>query len=208
MFAAATASSRSTAARLRAAFPDAVAAAGFLALWLAPGLFGAQAVGGAILVMGVEFVLVHATAFLGNIVTGPGSKLLKVVALAVFGSFYATFIVAFAVTAGSLWPVAAFGWLIFGKLQTIFGGGGSGSERGGPIVVWALSALFYVIFAVVTVFLPLPRLGLDPQTVTDLALPGGGLWIEEPHRVMAFGLLYFGALAAMNWIGPPALPRR
>ncbi len=39
--------------------------------------------------------------------------------------------------------------------------------------------------------LPVPRLGISRAAVDDLALPGSGLWIEQPHRVLAAGTLYF-----------------
>jgi hypothetical protein len=56
----------------------------------------------------------------------------------------------------------------------------------------------YVLGVFVTVILPLPRLGITPEVVAQLGIPGSGLWVERPHTVIAFGLLYFGALAAVK----------
>ena len=46
------------------------------------------------------------------------------------------------------------------------------------------------------VWTPLPRLGLDAQVVGAADLPGSGQWVSKPHTVVAFGLFYFGLLAA------------
>ena len=64
--------------------------------------------------------------------------------------------------------------------------------------------------------LPLPRLGIDAALAQSIALPGSsGLWVEQPHRVVAFGLLYFAATAALKWrvaagqsVPAPRLARR
>jgi hypothetical protein len=47
-----------------AAFPDALTAGLFLAVWLDPFVFGALSVKTAMLTMRVEFFLIHATGFL------------------------------------------------------------------------------------------------------------------------------------------------
>lgn len=41
----------------------------------------------------------------------------------------------------------------------------------------------------------LPELGVTAGVQVELALPGSGLWIDEPQRVLAFGALYFGLTA-------------
>lgn len=46
-----------------------------------------------------------------------------------------------------------------------------------------------------TTLLPIPKFGVSEEVVRGQKLPGGGLWIDEPHRVIAFGFLYFTALA-------------
>jgi hypothetical protein len=43
----------------------------------------------------------------------------------------------------------------------------------------------------VTAVLPAPRLGTSQAVVDGLAFRGGGLWIEQPHRVLAAGRLSF-----------------
>ena len=62
--------------------------------------------------------------------------------------------------------------------------------------------------AVAAILLPLPRLGLTPEVVARLALPGSGQWVEQPHRVLAFGFLYFAATAISEAFGHRWVPTR
>ena len=57
---------------------------------------------------------------------------------------------------------------------------------------WGISALLYVLLAFVTTILPIPHLGISEEVVRAQGFSVGGLWTEQPHRVMAFGFLYFG----------------
>jgi hypothetical protein len=52
---------------------------------------------------------------------------------------------------------------------------------------------------VLTAVLPLPRLGLIEALLPQLEIPGSGLWVDDPHRVIAFGLLYFAVLSWSKW---------
>ena len=54
--------------RLATALPDAVTAGVFAYIWIAPLALGEGAVRNAMLLMLVEFVLVHASGFLGGVV--------------------------------------------------------------------------------------------------------------------------------------------
>lgn len=54
--------------------------------------------------------------------------------------------------------------------------------------------MFYLCFALLATILPLPRLGLTPAVLSARHLPGSGLWINQPPRVLAFGFLYFTAI--------------
>lgn len=45
-----------------------------------------------------------------------------------------------------------------------------------------------------TVIAPMPRWGISADLQPRFGLSGGGLWVDEPHRVVAFGVVYFGVL--------------
>lgn len=190
-------------ARLINALPDAVTAAFFASVWIAPRWLGDQAVANGMLMMLVEFVLVHASAMIGATAYNPnlsrGRKALVVIGS---GAFYALFVAAFALSFSAWWPLLAFGWLLLGKLVVVFN-----RVRPSEATVqdvrrdWGISAVAYLVGVFVTVLLPLPRLGITKDVVAMLGLPGSGLWVEKPHTVIAFGLLYFGFLAWAKWRG-------
>lgn len=185
------------ATRLLNALPDAVTAAFFLTLWIAPLTLGRHAVRTALLIMLVEFMLVHASAFLGAAAFAEGvTRLRKLAVLAGFGVFYLIFIAVWSWMFGQWWPFLAFGWLLLGKMAVAVDPGASDLDRRHRMQSgWAIATMAYLAGAFVTVFVPLPRLGITPAVVARLDLPGGGLWVDRPHTVVAFGALYFGLLA-------------
>lgn len=197
-----TASSAGSWLRAASALPDAVTAAVFLLLWAAPFALGESGVRNAMLMMLVEFVLVHASGFLGGFVLGDdtarGKRLMILVG---FGLFYLMFIGAFVLAFREWWPLAAFAWLLAGKFAVVIGGGGNEAQRARMMAGWALAAVFYLVGVFATAFLPLPRLGLQAELLPALGLKGEGVWIEEPHRVIAFGAFYFGISAWSKWRG-------
>lgn len=197
--------------RLIASFPDAVTAAAFLVLWIAPTALGESAVRNALLVMLVEFVIIHASGMLGAIVLGAAaSRGKKLAALLGFGAFYMLFIGAFMLIFGEYWPALVFGWLLLAKFGGVLSRGGRGvGEHERQMAVWLVSFLAYLFGAFATILLPLPRLGLQVDVVATLGLPGSGLWVEQPHRLLAFGFFYFAVLALYKWLeaGLAARPR-
>lgn len=78
---------------------------------------------------------------------------------------------------------------------------------------WAASVLFYLLGAFATTLLPIPRLGVTPEVMSHFDRMGtGGLWIDQPWRVLAFGFLYFSAVAVSEiaghrWISANSLPK-
>jgi len=182
------------------ALPDAVSCGSFLLLWIAPLQFGAHGVRNGMLLMLVEFVLIHSGAVLGSLLHTPGtSHRIKLLSLLGFGLFYSLFIAAFAFSFGAWWPVLAFSWLLLGKLTRVFeptyGAGRSGPAQSD----WALSMLFYLGAVLTSLLLPLPRLGISAELQPLLEIPGTGAWVDRPHSVIAFGALYFGLQAWSKW---------
>lgn len=187
--------------RVLAVLPDCVSAAAFTCLWMFPLAFGGSGVRNAMLVMLVEFILVHATGFLGVAVLAENaSRLRKVGMLTGFAMLYLVFIAAFAMAFDAWWPLLAFGWLLLGKLGIVFGARDAASRAAQDAPqAWAMSALAYIVAVFATLFLPVPRLGLGEGVLAQLQLPGSGAWVEQPHRVIAAGALYFGMMAWVKW---------
>ena len=42
------------------------------------------------------------------------------------------------------------------------------------------------------------RLGMTPELARELRLPGEGIWVDHPERLLAAGLIYFLAVAVMR----------
>ena len=183
--------------RYLAAIPDAITASGFLVLWLSPFAFGAAGVRNAMLVMLVEFILMHAAAALGGIVFKEDvTRAQRLRAIAATSVIYLLFVSVFAMVFKAWWPFVAFGWLLIGKFMLAFDPARTSAQRRAKMVErWAITAAAYVIGVFITVVLPLPRLGISAEVVPQLGLSGRGLWVEQPHTVIAFGVLYFGLLA-------------
>lgn len=186
--------------RLLAAAPDAITAAVFVVLWLQPMALGESGVRNAVLIMLVEFILVHASGFLGAVVLAERvPRRSRVLGLVGFAVVYSLFIGVFMAVFGEWWPLVAFGWLLVGKFAGVIGRTGSASQRARMQAQWVLGVMFYVVGALLTVMLPLPRMGITVDLLPQLALPGGGHWVEQPHRAVAFGALYFAFTAWSKW---------
>lgn len=185
--------------RLLQALPDAGMAAWFMLIWLSPLALGPDAVRAALMVMLVEFILVHASGLMGGVVlsdtTPRRTRLLTALGLS---GLYLLFIAAFTLAFASWWPALMFGWLLAGKLVLAWGGGND-EQRHRMFSFWVVSAMAYLGGVTATVLLPLPRFGLDAATVQSLDLPGSGHWVELPHTVVAFGALYFATLAIVKF---------
>lgn len=189
-------------ARRIAALPDAITAGFFLLLWIVPQWLGPAALRTGLLMMLVEFVLMHATGMLGGMAlanAGDARRQWKPILL--FGAFYLLFIAAWSWIFEAWWPLLALAWLVAGKLALAWQPLPDADKRDRLQSDWAISALAYLCGVFVTLMLPLPRLGLDADIVAAARLPGSGEWVDKPHTVVAFGLLYFGVLATAKLRG-------
>lgn len=183
------------------ALPDAVTALAFLALWLVPAWFGAQALRNAMLVMLVEFFLLNASIFLGGIaVHHARPRSLRLLAVMVFGALYVALLSGFLYAFDAWWPLPVFGWLLLGKLALVFARPPGPARMHAMRSAWVMGGMFYVGGVMLTLALPVPALGID-ETVRAQVASLGGAWGNEPQRLVALGLLYFGVSAMVKWRG-------
>lgn len=188
--------------RLLSALPDAVTAGGCLVVWISPFAFGADAVKIVVLMMLVEFILVHATGFSLGIVAGGGGPARRVGMLLALSLFYLLFIAAFAAIFHSWWPVTAFAWLLVGKIAWVFTGPrGADEDDTRQTSAWAFSLLAYLGAVFAGLLLPLPDLGLGAAVVPSLHLPGSGAWVEQPKIAVGSAVIYYLLLAAFRLFG-------
>lgn len=196
--------------RMALALPDALTCGCFALTWIEPLRFGADAVKTGLIVMLLEFLVVHSSGFFAVLVYDPeASRARRTLCVLGLGLFYLLFVLAWAASFGEWWPLGAFAWLIGSRLGSIWIDPlPLEDERTRQIVFWAVSVVLYLGGVVATVATPLPHFGMPPELVPSLGLSGGGVWIEEPHRVIAFGALYFGGLAAVKLLVPAFSARR
>ena len=188
--------------RLLAGLPDAITAAFFLLLWTAPQWLGPNALRTGLLMMLVEFILMHATGILGSMaLVDAGNARRQWKPILAFSGLYLLFIAGYAWGFKAWWPLLALAWLVAGKLAMAWQPLPDADKRDRLQAEWALSAMLYLVGVFITTFLPLPRLGLDAQVVAAADLPGSGAWVNKPHTVVAFGLFYFGLMATSKLLG-------
>ncbi len=183
-------------ARTFAALPDALTCAMFVCAWISPLTLGYQRVRDLMLLMLIEFIVMHSGAFTAAIFGMDDlSRLKRALFLTGLTAFYMVFILAFSLAFDSAWPIWGFLWLFVSRfLQLVTSPAETGTKMQRMLGGWVMSAMIYLLGAVATAFLPLPSLGLTPEVIAGLHLSGGGLWIDQPWTVMAFGAFYFGVL--------------
>lgn len=194
---------RNSVSRAFAALPDAVTAATFALMWIAPNVLGPGAIRNATLVMLIEFLIVHSAGFVGSFALDERrSSASRVASILGFSLLYLGFVAAFAWIFGEWWPFLAFGWLLLSRIAVALERDPSSARKRARLGAgWVMAVIAYVVGAMLTVVLPIPRLGITEAVQAQIGAPGSGLWIEQPQRVIAFGLLYFGVLGWARWKG-------
>lgn len=183
-------------ARVLSALPDAITAGFFLLLWIVPQWLGPTALRTGLLMMLVEFILMHATGILGGMaLSNAGDTHRQWKPILLFSSMYLLFIAVWAWTFRAWWPLLALAWLVAGKFALALQPLPDADKRDRIMSDWGISALAYLGGVFATLMLPVPRLGLTGDVVAAADLPGSGEWVDKPHTVVAFGLLYFAVLA-------------
>lgn len=192
--------------KLFAAAPDLALAGAYLWCWIDPLAWRRTLVAELMLVMLIEFLVVHSGPFLGILVMGDDvakSRATRLKILAGLGAVYLLFAGGMAAAFKSWWPVLLFVWLIGAKLLVILFGRGPGvPEQVRQMGLWGFSVVFYLGAVFATLFIPMPEFGVT-QHGRDYGVPGSGLWVDQPNRVIAAGLLYFGALGIVKLLENP-----
>jgi len=193
---------------LIAALPDFGLAGVFLATWIAPDLLGVQRIGHLMLVMLLEFIVVHSAAFMGSAAIGAATPIERTKRVVGLGLFYTMFVGGFAAAFRTWWPIVAFWGLTLNRLLGMLVGQAP-SEKAKLFMQqsWAVGAMAYLAAVFATTFLPVPELGITAAVRAAADLPGSGLWISEPQRVLAAGFLYFAALGLSELVDHRWLPK-
>jgi hypothetical protein len=181
--------------QLFSSVPDFMMGAAFLATWIDPYALGDGMLPYLLLVMLLEFIIIHSSAFIGNIMYGDLSKNKKITLMLGFFGFYILFVLAFSFGFGEWWPIVAFTGLMLNRMLSVLVGNlPEGEERERVRSMWAVNVFCYIVGVFATIMLPIPAMGITPEAISNSGLTGEGIWIEEPYRLAAFGFLYFTAV--------------
>ena len=178
------------------ALPDMITVGVFLWIWLDPIEWRRELVAQGLMIMLLEFLLIHSSGFIGPVVFAndvPIGRRIKWVAG--FGLFYTMFVAAWAWQFQSWWPLIFYLWLLGSKLVDILMDRRVPEEmRQRQMGMVAVSALFYLLSVFATLLLPFPKLGLTRHG-HYYGVPGSGEWVSHPHIVIAALVTYFSLLA-------------
>ncbi len=167
----------------------------FLATWIEPAALGENMIKNLMLVMLMEFITIHSSAFFGVLMFREIPKMKKIIFLLLLGGFYTIFVAGFSLSSGEWWPIVAFWGLIFNRLMSVvFGNYDNGKEGAVMASMWVAGVVCYLGGVTLTIMLPIPPLGVTKEIIHSMGMSGSGLWIDEPHRLVAFGALYFSLI--------------
>ena len=193
---------------LIAAIPD-FGLAGFFAIsWVAPYTFGDHMLSRLELIMLMEFIILHSSAFLACAMTMPTSHSVRIGAVIALGLFYTMFVAVFSLSFHTWWPIASF-WILLGNrmMAIVLGKAPTQRDSGFIAVGWAVGVVCYLVYVFITATANIPRLGVTLAVQRAQPSSVGGLWAEQPWRVIAFGTFYYATIAVTELFGigaPPA----
>lgn len=170
--------------------PDFLMGLAFLATWIEPASLGDGMVSYLFQVMLLEFIIIHSAGFMGGVIFGNDPKSKKIKMLLGFGLFYSMFVAGFAVGFKSWWPVIAFWGLMFNRMMSVLTGQAEeGKEQEFIKNMWGVNIGCYLVSVFAAILIPLPEFGISPHDLGQLSVSGD--FVDEPHRMMAWGFLYF-----------------
>jgi hypothetical protein len=203
-----------TPAAVTSAVPDLVLGLVYLGAWIVPSALTPGIFSTLILIMLLEFIIIHSAGFMGTVMISPAPPRAKLTGMLALGAFYTLFVGAFSLSFHTAWPLVSFWALMVNRMSgVLLKQAPAGQERMFMQRSWAVSTLCYLLGVFVTMFPWLPRLGLTPRVAATIHMPSSvsGAWVSEPHRLVAFGFLYFTAVGVSElfhhaWLRMQATP--
>lgn len=183
-----------------AALPHFGFAGAFLFVWLHPLHYGDKTVSRFMMIMLLEFFVVHSTGFL-NAVAFSGDSLIRRAAmfLGLLG-FYVVMVGGISLGFGTLSPLLAFLALMVSKFPAAVMQRNQGEGMSFAMMQWAGMVVCYLAAVFAGVILPLPSLGVTPEVIALQEFEGSGAWLEAPQTVLASGFIYFGLLGLFEMV--------
>ena len=167
----------------------------FIDVWRQPEAWGDGTwVHHCVILMVVEFFLLHSGVFIGGAAASAGTLRERLRTLGWVVGFYVAFVGAMAAISDDMSIIKIYGIAITGRLVTIAIATNDPGVRLAERSV--VGAMLYVLLVPVSIFLPLPELGID-HGIARRAFPDSeGVWTEQPHRGLFMGVVYFSCMAA------------
>jgi len=189
--------------RIVAAAPDVALGVMMILTWVVPQLLGPGKATYAGQLMTLEFVVVHSAVIVGYLGTISRSRIVNGALIIGLSALYSMLAIMVGRASNSLWPLWSFWGLTLNRLVSLVGNRLPDEKRAARLGTrWVASVVLYVGWVMLTTFLPIPALGIDASMVP--ANPKlGGLWVEQPQRVLAAGAGYFFSQAYLD-LWPPA----
>jgi hypothetical protein len=188
--------------RLFFALPDAVTSAFMLTAWIAPTLFGPEWVRNLALTVVIECFVVLLSVFYGLQKASPDSSRSKrLLPFIIFAAVFTLFIAFFSALFHTMWPLIAFGWLCISRFASLWSHPDLTNQEDRMLSLWLVSPVFYFVgIFVEVVFVRPPPLGLTPAFIASMDLFDIGELTAKPYYVLAFGFVYFGAVALFKFL--------
>ena len=203
-FLATRASPKVTAAQALAAFPDLALAGWFILGWAAPRVIGEQAAGMLVGVMVLEFIIIHGSIALvaapREIAKKAGDGAWWKSERAVFAGLlllYSLFAAGISAAFHTAWLFIGFWLLIANKFigDWLTPAAQAEERMQRHVARWGVSAAFYLLLAMGSIFIPVPRLAAMSGSTGD------GLWEQHPEQAVMMGALYFALLGFCELYG-------
>jgi hypothetical protein len=186
------------AAKLASAIPDIGTASLFAWCWIDPVALRPELASALGQLMLMEFLVIHSSAFVGALMVSDARPARKAAGGLFLTAVYMSFAAGFTLSHGSWWPFAGFFWLLLSRGATALAGRNAGIAAGRRMIFYWFGGLaLYVLGALAARELPLPAGGF-----AEVYVPWTG-WGMSREGVMAWGLLYFGALALLKLLEKP-----
>ena len=189
-------------AGLPSALADLVTAGTCLIAWWAPLMLPDDMLRGTALMMLVEFLSIHGVIMV-PLLTVLLSDRWPRAALGVVLLLYVGMAAGASVALQTWWPTLLFAWLLLSRYVLPRWNIGGADEHLDAGRLWVVSTLLWLVLAFASVLLPVPALGWDAVVTSTLGLPGSGLWVNEPYRLLAFASCYFLSLAVFKLAASP-----
>lgn len=181
------------------ALPEFALAALFLLTWFQPTLLHPHMVTALVLLILMEFVILHSSIILGVLLGSAKDPLIRKAGITV-GAIYVAFAVVVALASRQFWIIPAFALLTMNRLAPLLN---EEALESGPLtrllLPWLGATLIYMGLSMAVHGLPMPQFGITDTTAVADAVGGTGTFFEAPQAAIAMGFFYYLFSGALDF---------